>query len=243
MRLLTWNIHKGIGGRDRRYRLERIVDVITEQAPDVLCLQEVDSGVPRSSLDHQPEVLAERLQMPYSVYQRNVDVREGGYGNLILSRFPLTWQHDMSLRLKWRKPRGAQFCVVQAPGGEVLVVNWHLGLAEAERQWQVKTLLESEPLSAYAHLPTIIAGDTNDWRDQLQQARFAPAGFTCATSPAKDFRSFPAYLPLGALDKAFIRGELTVVAAQVIKNLLTRDASDHLPLVLEMAVNGRSPAK
>ena len=28
MRLLTWNIHKGIGGRDRRYAMDRIFDVI-----------------------------------------------------------------------------------------------------------------------------------------------------------------------------------------------------------------------
>ena len=28
MRLLSWNIHKGIGGRDRRYALRRIIDCI-----------------------------------------------------------------------------------------------------------------------------------------------------------------------------------------------------------------------
>ncbi len=45
MRLLSYNIHKGIGGRDRRYRLERIVDVIESENPDFICLQEVDRHV------------------------------------------------------------------------------------------------------------------------------------------------------------------------------------------------------
>ena len=82
MRILSWNIHKGIGGRDRRYRIERIIDVIQQESPDVLCLQEVDSGVPRSQLHHQPDLLATALGYGHSLYQRNVDVRDGGYGNL-----------------------------------------------------------------------------------------------------------------------------------------------------------------
>ena len=43
-RLLTWNIHKGIGGIDRRYRPDRIVEVIRHYEPDVVLLQEVDEG-------------------------------------------------------------------------------------------------------------------------------------------------------------------------------------------------------
>ena len=47
MRLLSYNIHKGIGGRDRRYRLERIIAVIEHENPDLICLQEVDQNVRR----------------------------------------------------------------------------------------------------------------------------------------------------------------------------------------------------
>ena len=35
MRMLSYNIHKGIGGRDRRYRLERIIRVIEDENPDL----------------------------------------------------------------------------------------------------------------------------------------------------------------------------------------------------------------
>jgi endonuclease/exonuclease/phosphatase family metal-dependent hydrolase len=47
------------------------------------------------------------------------------------------------------------------------------------------------------------------------------------------FRSFPAWLPLGALDKAFVRGALAVRQARIVRTSLTRVASDHLPLVID----------
>jgi endonuclease/exonuclease/phosphatase family metal-dependent hydrolase len=42
--ILSWNIHKGIGGIDRRYRLERVIEVIRHHDPDVALLQEVAEG-------------------------------------------------------------------------------------------------------------------------------------------------------------------------------------------------------
>ena len=77
MRLLSYNIHKGIGGRDRVYRLERIIQVIEAEHPDFICLQEVDRHVARSRHDDQPRKLSEALRAtaaPLSA-QREVQVR------------------------------------------------------------------------------------------------------------------------------------------------------------------------
>ena len=62
----TYNIHKGIGGRDRRYRLERVVEVIAAEQPDVILLQEVDRHVRRSRFDDQPKLLARHFEDPKS---------------------------------------------------------------------------------------------------------------------------------------------------------------------------------
>ena len=62
MGLLSYNIHKGIGGRDRRYRLDRIIHVIQAEDPDFICLQEVDRHLPRSRHDDQPHKLSEALK-------------------------------------------------------------------------------------------------------------------------------------------------------------------------------------
>src|SRR5436305_1430630 len=83
----------------------------------------------------------------------------GGYGNLLLSRWPLHQRHHVSLRKTWRKPRGAQLVVVATPEGELHLAHGHLGLAESERRWQVEHLLRHPLFRESAHLPTLIVGD------------------------------------------------------------------------------------
>ncbi len=237
MRLLSYNIHKGIGGRDRRYRLERIIQVIEAENPDFICLQEVDRHVARSRHDDQPEKLRHALQAKAHVYQLNVRFKTGGYGNMVLSRWPFRSSHQISLRRKRRKPRGAQMAVVETPEGPIHVVHWHLGLAERERHWQARHLLEHALFRESAHLPTLIVGDFNDWLNTLARGPFASHGFVQVTAPRSRFRSFPAYWPVVSLDKAFVRGPFEIRHARMVHTRLARDASDHLPLVVDFHLN------
>lgn len=237
MRVLTYNIHKGIGGRDRRYRPERVLAAIAREEPDIICLQEVDRNVRRTQFHDQPDmfsdILGSKLGLAEHVYQLNVPIAGGGYGNLILSRYPLETHHSVCLRRGRRKPRGAQVIFVMTPSGPLRLVNWHLGLAERERHWQVRKLLSDPAFCNGNELPSLIVGDFNDWRNTLAAGPFTDFGYTKLTWPPKEFRSFPAYMPLGALDKAFARGGVTLDRARVIENRITRDASDHLPLVVD----------
>ena len=233
MRVLSYNIHKGIGGRDRRYRLDRILDVVAAESPDIVCLQEVDRNVRRSRFDNQPDRFVEHLSLMNRLFQLNVHLQAGGYGNLLLSRWPFRSHHQIQLTRQNRKPRGAQLAVIETPTGAVQVVNWHLGLAERERHWQSRRLLEHHLFSEGRQLPQLIVGDFNDWRNTLASGPFAVHGFHHLTAPISRFRSFPAYLPLGSLDKAFWRGTFTNLSAHVAKRKLARDASDHLPLVVD----------
>jgi endonuclease/exonuclease/phosphatase family metal-dependent hydrolase len=128
-------------------------------------------------------------------------------------------------------------------------VHWHLGLAEKERHWQVNHLLTHHLFRQGSELPVLIAGDCNDWRNTLGRGPFARHGFSQVTTPASRFRSFPAYFPMGALDKAFYRGDVFVRAARIVRSALAKRASDHLPLVVDFhlteahltaAVNGQA---
>jgi len=232
MRLLSWNIHKGIGGRDRRYSLQRIIDGIEAENPDLICLQEVDRLVSRSGHDDQPRLLARYFRC-HSVFQANVHVGGGAYGNLILSRWPIESRHRLSLRLGAKKPRGAQLVVVESPEGRLHVVHTHLGLAERERHWQVERLLAHPLFTAGTDHPTLVVGDFNDWRNTLHAGRMAAENFSQVTSPLSEFRSFPAWLPIGSLDKAFVRGGISIRHARIVRTSLAKVASDHLPLVID----------
>lgn len=215
--------------------------MLEAEQPDLICLQEVDRNVRRSRFHDQPADLAEALRFEANLFQLNVRLKDGGYGNLVLSRWPIRDKEQISLRRGIRKPRGAQMLVIDTPEGFLHLVNWHLGLAERERHWQVRRLLEHEAFLQRSHLPTIIAGDYNDWRNTLAKGPFRRHGFSHATAPATRFRSFPATMPVASLDKLFYRGTVAIERIALPKTRLTRRASDHLPLVVDFSLgNGEA---
>jgi endonuclease/exonuclease/phosphatase family metal-dependent hydrolase len=241
VRLLSYNIHKGIGGRDRRYDIERIVRVLDHEQPDLVCLQEVTHRVRRQAYHDQADLLANRFQPAAALYQMNVHLKTGGYGNLLMSRWPIVARHQVSLRYNGRKPRGAQIVVIDTPQGELRLVNWHLGLAERERQWQCAHLLRHRLFREADGVPTLIAGDFNDWRNRLPRGSLLAHGLTQVTGPISRFRTFPAWFAVGSLDKAFVCSRVEVGHARVVGTRLAKAASDHLPVVVDFDLGG-SPA-
>ena len=108
VRVVTWNIHKGIGGVDRRYRLQRVIDVLEELAPDLALLQEVSDDLPRSKFHDQAEMLAEALRMPHVAFHPEHRFDMGGYGNAILSRAGRSYDvRHVDLTIGRRKEAGA----------------------------------------------------------------------------------------------------------------------------------------
>ena len=103
IRVASYNIHKCIGGVDRRYRPERIIEVLAHYSPDVVLLQEVDDGVPRSRRERQIDLLAKTLGYDHVAFQANVTLREGVYGDGILSRFAIREAHDVDLTIPLKK--------------------------------------------------------------------------------------------------------------------------------------------
>ncbi|MDX2039092.1 MAG: endonuclease/exonuclease/phosphatase family protein [Isosphaeraceae bacterium] len=233
MRILSWNIHKGIGGRDRRYDLGRIIEVVESESPDIVCLQEVDRNVARSNHEDQSRAIPERLGLAESIYQFNHRVKSGGYGNLVASRWGFLEVHQISLRIRRRKNRGAQLVTITTPRGPLLVVNWHLGLLEQERRRQVELLFEHRGFRRRLSTPTIVIGDTNDWRNTFARGPLTRHGLRALTEPSRGFRSFPAARPLLSIDKAFACPRVSVDAVRIPRTPATREASDHLPLVVD----------
>jgi endonuclease/exonuclease/phosphatase family metal-dependent hydrolase len=238
LRLITYNIHKGIGGVDRRYRPERIIQTLHHCRADVALLQEVDDGVPRSDGHRQVDLLGDALGLPYRAYQANVRVGRGAYGNAILSRFPLEEIEHLDLTVGWKKRRRALVAWCRLPFGErcrLRVCNLHLGLAAFERRLQLRRLLESGMLALGHPTPVVAAGDFNDVYGTLGARLLEPAGFEAV----RHGRTFPAALPLGGLDRVYFRGGLHAVASSAVSTAVARQASDHLPIVAEFEV--RSP--
>ena len=233
-RLITYNIHKGIGGVDRRYRPERIIETLARYDADIILLQEVDDGVPRSSHHRQVDVLGDALAMPHRAFQRNVTLTQGYYGNAILSRYPLHDVHNIDLTVPLKKRRRALVarCVMRARRQRTIqLVNCHLGLAGFERAIQLRKLLECGSLRHLHHrTPTIVAGDYNDLWGSLGKRLMEPAGYLAACKAA---RTFPAIMPVRSLDRIYFKGELRFEHSFPARSDIARQASDHLPIVAD----------
>jgi endonuclease/exonuclease/phosphatase family metal-dependent hydrolase len=236
LRVVTWNIHKGIGGVDRRYRLERTASVLASLRPDLALLQEVAEGMPRCGGDNQLEELSEALNMPHFAFGAEHRFRHGGYGNAILSRFPLTDSLRIDLTIGQRKRRGLvktrAHAKLEHGTRSVLVFNLHLGLSGGERAIQLERFLECHPFAHVHHdTPLVVGGDFNDVWASLGKRFLEPAGFVRA---GKLQPTFPAALPFRPLDGLWIRGGLSVVTAHVVRTGLATSASDHLPILAEL---------
>lgn len=238
LRVVTWNIHKCIGGIDRRYDLARTVDTLGELAPDVCLLQEVDAGVRRSNGDHQVELLAEGVGLAHRAWFPNVNVRGGGtYGNAILSRFPLDEVRNIDLSVPYKKRRSVLHAVTRVHlDGHVRTVhvyNMHLGLAQYERRRQLATFLDSHPFQGLHHdTPVIVGGDLNDVWGNLGEL-LVPAGFR---GHERKPRTFPAWGPLRPLDSLYVRGKVRLMELMRGETELSKRASDHRPLLADLVV-------
>ncbi|HEU0029738.1 MAG TPA: endonuclease/exonuclease/phosphatase family protein [Kofleriaceae bacterium] len=236
LRVLSYNIHKCIGGVDRKYDPTRIVEVIHKLDVDVLMLQEVDAGVSRSRGDKQVDLLGEELGLPHRAWYPNVDVRGGGqYGNAILSRYPLIESTNIDLSIRFKKRRSALHSVLRVRHDDIdrtiHVYNMHLGLARFERRIQLQKFLDSHPFQHLHHdTPVVVGGDLNDVYGGLKDL-LAPAGFR---GIERRPLTFPAWGPLRSLDAIFVRGDMDFLRLSRCDSDLARRASDHRPLVAEL---------
>ena len=237
IRIVTYNIHKGIGGVDRRYRPERIITTLQQYDADIVMLQEVDDGVPRSRSHRQVDLLGDALEMRYRAFQRNVKLTRGHYGNAILSRFPLTKIESINLSLPLKKRR--QALLVHCRLGNhhhrrLIVVNCHLGLAGFERNIQIQKILNNS-LVKHIHkdTPLILGGDLNDVWNRLGKNFLVPEGFDPAS---KKINTFPAVMPIRCLDYLYYRGDIICQHSFPGHTKIARQASDHLPLIADFEV-------
>jgi endonuclease/exonuclease/phosphatase family metal-dependent hydrolase len=239
LRVLTWNVHKGIGGVDRRYRPERIIEVIDHYEPDLALLQEVDDGVPRSRFDRQIDVVGDAVGLRHRTYGPNVRLRRGRYGNATLSRWPLTHACNIDLTIKPKKRRGALYarCRVRRErrSRTLAVFNLHLGLAGFERKRQLRRFLGSGPFARlHERTPVVLGGDFNDFYGTLGPKLLEPVGFR-PTGPTA--ATYPSIYPVRALDALYVRGDLVGVRCGRSRLRVARDASDHLPLVADIQLS------
>lgn len=243
LRIMTYNVHGGVGV-DRKLDLDRIAAVIRREKPDVVALQELDVGRMRSGGVDQARDIAGRLGMA-SHFHAAFRVQEEEYGDALLSPLPMRLVKAGALPRPVGSPRvierrGAQWVAVTLPdGGELQVINTHLGLVPLEQRGQIDALLGPEWTGdpAFRQGPSILLGDFNATSRYAAYRRLAATFADVQRAfPAEPVRTFPARLPMLRIDHLFTAGPVTALDAWAPNTALARIASDHLPLVADVEV-------
>jgi endonuclease/exonuclease/phosphatase family metal-dependent hydrolase len=244
LKLLTYNIHSGIG-RDGRYDLDRIGDLLEEEAPDVIALQEVNRGMHRTNRDDQPRLLANRLKM--NEYFSMTTRRDGGeFGLCVLSTFTLL--HRQEYDITYNALREPRMCVrVDIDLGDrsmLHIFNCHLGLAKNERVFQREQMISAAILLAEdVHHPVVLMGDFNDKPVSVVHRQLR-THFN-DTFKALGKRSPPTFrygLLRLRLDHVYVSPDLLVLDAWVKKAGTAQVASDHRPVVSMIEVKLKTTA-
>lgn len=238
-RLLTYNVHRCVG-TDRRLDVDRIVAVIGEHDPDIVCLQELDVGRARTGLVDQARTIADKLAMT-SRFHPAMRVEAELYGDAIMTPHPEKLIRAAALPtvagIPGLEPRGAIWSEIEIGGVRVNVVNTHLGLVPREQRLQAAALAGSGWLGA-CQGPTLLAGDFNatsitrpyqtlvrKLQDCQRQLKLRPS-----------VKTFPSAFPAIRIDHCFVSPDIRITGVMTPYSPLARIASDHLPLVIDFEV-------
>jgi endonuclease/exonuclease/phosphatase family metal-dependent hydrolase len=243
VRLVTWNIHGGLG-RDGRRDLARIAGLLEAIRGDVAALQEVGDahrGNVETEVADQASWLGRRLGW-FVAYGPNLVLRGQPYGNAVLSRFPIAHAHNYDLSVPNREPRGCLRADLTLPGGVSLhLFDLHLGLSGGERRRQAAMLFSADLLRDTAlAAPLVLCGDFNMWSPlpgpimRLLRTSLRDAAVVAGRRRA----TYPSALPLLRLDRAYVDASVEVLGCGVVNDPQARAASDHLPLWVDLVPKG-----
>ncbi|HEV7826552.1 MAG TPA: endonuclease/exonuclease/phosphatase family protein [Mycobacteriales bacterium] len=250
MRLATYNIKHGESS-DRRVDTARLRDAVASLDADVVCLQEVDRGQPRSHGADQAAEIADAVGaaayrfapaltgvLGESVRPSTATDLDGtgpGYGVALVSRWPVLSWHTYRLPLMpgpgihrtggWVVPPDEQRVVlvgvVSTPDGPVTVATTHLSLVPAWHSLQLWLALRRVGLPG----PRLLTGDFN-----LRPVSVRPVAALAGRRSLARARTFPAQAPNRQIDHVLADRRIPVTGVEAPE----LPVSDHRPLVVDL---------
>ena len=235
----TWNIHRAVGQNGRKDP-DRVVDAIetaiVPERPDILALQEADEDCP----PHGSIINVDRISQSTGLAYQHTEDRlrwgaqsDGFLGTILWVNPRFTRTHADVIDLPGHCHRGVISVELALEDVCFRVMSGHFSLSQALRVVQMRIL--GQYMKRRPSMQTIIIGDLNEWRPwggfaiskQMLGSRFH--------GPV--LRTFPTKRPLLPLDRILTNGRQPIKDAKVIRGHQTDAASDHCPLVAQVAID------
>lgn len=244
LRIMTYNVH-GCVGMDGRLDPRRIARVIAQSQADIVALQELDVCRARSGYQDQAQEIARLLEMQCHFHPA-WSMEEELYGDAILSRVPMRLVRKDSLPASngRQEPRGAIWVEVEPVHGlKVQVINTHLSIYPRERNRQAETVAVNWVQPAKELGTTLACGDFNAQPNSRAYQHLSQIARDVQSYPSrgKPAPTFFSPRPLARIDHVFVSDDVEVMATRVLDSRLARVASDHLPLIADVAIPLANP--
>lgn len=215
LQIMSYNV-RHCAGMDMVVDYDRTANVIVQQQPDVLALQELDSMTGRSGNRDQLGELASRTGY-HPVFGAAIEFDGGQYGVGILTReMPVSTKR---IPLPGEEPR--VLLVVELE--DYVIACTHLDLDEAQRMASVPLIVEE---AQRWQKPFLLAGDWNDTPDS-ELIKTMTQYFTVLSD---NEATYPADKPNECIDYVGVfNSRAEAIESHVIDE---PEASDHRPLVV-----------
>jgi len=232
---MTYNVH-GFVGTDGAFDPERVARVIEHDKPDLVALQEVELGHDDAVDTATLQWLGPRLGMECHFTVTRPSHKGGRFGNAVLSRHAFELVGEGDLPRRGGENRAVQWLKVRAAFGDFHLLNTHLGIWFWERQAQVRALVGAEwLLRAGTALPVVVCGDFNATTLSPVYRALSRGLSDARLGTRRKTGTWPSARPLLRIDHLFVSSGFRVLSCDVTQTRDSRMASDHLPLVAELA--------
>ena len=237
LRVLSYNIHHANPpSRPDFIDIGAIANVIKQQNPDIVSLQEIDVNTSRSGKTlHEANELA-RLTGMQAYFAKAIDYSGGEYGVAVLSKLPMEGMKRVQLPTEESskgEPRVLGSVIITLPTGNKIVFAFtHLDAQRAQTNRLLQIRKISEILQT-EQLPVIVAGDLNATPGS-EVINILDSSFTRTCINGCGF-TIPVEIPNKTIDFIAYKpsGKFKVLEHKVIDE---KYASDHLPVLAVLEV-------
>ena len=222
LKLMSYNI-RNAKGMDNVRNIQRIANVINNEAPDVVAVQELDSMTTRSNQTYVLAKVAERTQM-IANYAPAISFQGGKYGIGILSK-----EKPLDIQTFPLPGREEKRMLMVAEFKAYFFACTHLSLTEEDRLASLEIIKNSVRTN---NKPFFLAGDLND-KPESAFIKALQQDFQILTNVKK--ATFPAPEPTETIDYIAAWKQQTddfaALSTQVVEEPL---ASDHRPITVTL---------
>jgi endonuclease/exonuclease/phosphatase family metal-dependent hydrolase len=263
VRLATFNILHGRSLSDGTVHAGRVHEAVADLDADVLGLQEVDRGQPRSGLLDLTAIAADALGAPthrfaaavrgtpgetWQPWRDKTDNHHPLYGIALVSRYPVArWQITAlpaapirspvytgdGFRLLKDEPRVLLAAVLDTPHGPMTVATTHLSFVPG---WNLRQLRAAVRALRTLPAPRVLLGDLN--------MPAGPARAATGWRPLAKAPTFPSPSPRAQLDHVLADPDGSSALGRVVQVSTPHPAvSDHRPLIVQLDADTRPPGR